>query len=1116
MTVQALLEELRARDIWVWADGNRLQCSTPAGVPQSDVSELLRQRKTEILEFLRGPAALSFSQQRLWFLDQIAPGGPAYVVIGALELRGALNAPALERALRALVNRHEALRTVFVNLEGEPRQVVSEPGAWTLPVADLSAEADKDQRLRELLREEATRGFDLARGPLFRARLYRLAADSQVLLLAMHHIISDGWSIGILIRELGELYGRLSRGEAATLPALKLQYRDFARWQRGWLKGEVLESQLGRWRARLAGAPQVLELPADRARPAVESFRGAFYSFTLPRELAEALRGLSRREGATLFMTLLAGFTLLLSRYSGQQDLLVGTPVANRSRAEIEDVVGCFVNTLVLRADLSGELSVRQYLARMREVCLDAYAHQDLPFERLVEELQPQRDMSRNPVFQVMFALQNAPMQPLELPGLTLSPLKVDAGGAQVDLMLNMQETADGISGWFNYATDLFDESSIVRMFEHLQMVFQGMVGHPQAMLKDLPLLTEFERHQLLVGWNATAREYGSEARLHRLIEAQAKRTPDAVALEFEGRELTYAELNARANQLARVLRARGVGPGVLVGVFAERSFEMVVALLAVLKAGGAYVPLDSSYPRERLGHVLEDARAPLVLAQPYLASALPAGAAQVLELDASWAAYAGESGEELQDVGTPEDLAYVIFTSGSTGRPKGAMNAHRGICNRLLWMQEEYGLTGDDRVLQKTPFSFDVSVWEFFWPLMTGARLVIARPEGHRDSAYLARLIRESRITTLHFVPSMLRVFLEEAGLDGCRSLKRVICSGEALPHELQERFFARLPAVELHNLYGPTEAAVDVTYWACRRGDERLTVPIGRPVANTQIYVLDAQMRPVPVGVAGELYIGGVQVGRGYVGRPELTAERFVADPFSLTPGARLYKTGDLARHLADGAIEYLGRLDYQVKIRGQRIELGEIEATLDRHPGVGQSVVLAREDTPGDQRLVAYVVPREQAPSFAELKAHLSQALPPYMVPAAYVFLETLPLTSSGKVDRKALPAADGTAYAARGYEAPVGEIEITLAQIWAEVLRLERVGRQDHFFELGGHSLLATQVISRARHKFDLHIPLKMMFEEPNLAGFADYIATLDWSRKAKKESSNLDKTEKVRI
>jgi len=1060
---------------------------------------------------------LSCAQEGLWFLEQLQPGTAVYNVPIGLRLIGELRRDALMAAFGELQRRHDSLRTRIVTVDGVGLQEIDEQIVVNLGAADLSQTSGLEQRaaLERHLMERASVPFELTRGLLWRVELVKLSEREHVLLITMHHIISDGWSIGILIRELSELYGRLSRGEAATLPALKLQYGDFARWQRGWLQGEVLESQLGHWRARLAGAPLVLELPADRARPAVESFRGAFYWFTLPRELAEALLGLSRREGTTLFMTLLAGFTLLLSRYSGQQDLLVGTPVANRSRTEIQDVVGCFVNTLVLRADLSGELSVRRYLARMREVCLEAYAQQDLPFERLVEELRPQRDMSRNPVFQVMFALQNAPMQPLELPGLTLSPLEVDARGAQVDLMLNMQETADGIGGWFNYATDLFDESSIVRMFEHLQIVFQGMVGDPQAMLKDLPLLTEFERHQLLVGWNATAREYGSEARLHRLIERQVARTPEAVALEFEGRELTYAELNARANQLARLLQAKGVGPEVLVGVFAERSFEMVVALLAVLKAGGAYVPLDPSYPKDRLRYMLEDARAPLVLAQPHLANALPAGAAQVLELDTSRAAYAGESGEDLQDVGTPEDLAYVIFTSGSTGRPKGAMNAHRGICNRLLWMQEEYGLGTDDAVLQKTPFSFDVSVWEFFWPLMTGTRLVLARPEGHRDSAYLVGLIRESRITTLHFVPSMLRVFLQEAGLDGCRSLKRVICSGEALPHELQERFFARLPAVELHNLYGPTEAAVDVTYWACRRGDERLTVPIGRPVANTQTYVLDAQMRPVPVGVPGELYIGGVQVGRGYIGRPELTAERFVADPFSLRPGARLYKTGDLARHLADGAIEYLGRLDYQVKIRGQRIELGEIEATLDKHAGVGQSVVLAREDTPGDQRLVAYVVPREQAPSFAELKTHLSQALPLYMVPAAYVFLETLPLTSSGKVDRKALPAPERSASEAI-YVAPRTPTEEIMVDIWAQVLGVGRVGVHDNFFELGGHSLLATQVISRARDKFDLQIPLVMIFEEPTLSGFADYIATLDWSRKAKKESSNLDKTEKVRI
>jgi amino acid adenylation domain-containing protein len=534
------------------------------------------------------------------------------------------------------------------------------------------------------------------------------------------------------------------------------------------------------------------------------------------------------------------------------------------------------------------------------------------------------------------------------------------------------------------------------------------------------------------------------------------------------------------------------VGPDVLVGVFAERSFEMVLALLAVLKAGGAYVPLDPSYPAERLGHMLEDARAPVVLAQPHLAPQLPAQAGEVLLLDATWAAYASEAGEDLPDLGTPRDLAYVIFTSGSTGRPKGAMNEHRGICNRLLWMQEEYGLTDADRVLQKTPYSFDVSVWEFFWPLMTGARLVIARPEGHRDSAYLVKLIRESGITTLHFVPSMLRVFLEEEGLEACRSLRRVVCSGEALPHELQERFFARLPWAELHNLYGPTEAAVDVTYWACRRGDERLTVPIGRPVANTQMYVLDSRLEPVPIGASGELYIGGVQVGRGYIGRDELTAERFVPDPFSSVPGARLYKTGDLARHLPDGAIEYLGRTDFQVKIRGQRIELGEIEAALDKHAGVGQSVVMARDDTPGDQRLVAYVVPRQAGSSVEELKEHLSRELPAYMVPSAFVFLDAMPLTSSGKVDRKLLPMPEWAANATT-YEAPEGETEIALAQIWAAALKLERVGRNDNFFELGGNSLLLLRVHNQVRTLLGSNLTIVALMQYPTVRGLAGYLS-----------------------
>jgi len=1061
-----------------------------------------------------GPAELSFAQQRLWVLDQIQPSGAAYVMADAVEMSGMLDVRALEQALGALVERHESLRTVFVSEEGRPRQVVSESGRWSLPVVDLSGKSDASGELKALLSQEAGRGFDLSRGPLFRARLYRLAPEIHVLSLAMHHIISDGWSLGTLMRELGELYARACHGEAAILPGPRLQYRDFARWQRSWLRGDVLEGMVSRWCARLAGAPQVLELPTDRPRPAIESSRGAAYSFTLPGVLTERLRALSRREGATLFMTLFAGFALLLSRYSGQQDILVGTPVANRNRAEVEDVVGFFVNTLVLRADLSGDLSVREAIARVREMCLDAYAHQDLPFERLVEGMQPPRDLSRNPLFQVMFALQNAPRRTLQLPGLSLSPVTVNDGAAQFDLTLMVRETDEGLTGMFSYATDLFDGATIARMAAHWHSLLEAMAGMPECRVEALPLLTKAERHRILVEWNATEREYEVEARLHRLIEAQVAHSRDRVALEFEGRQLSYGQLNARANQLARMLRKKGVGPDVLVGVLAERSFDMVLALLAVLKAGGAYVPLDPSYPQGRLSHMLEDARARLVLAQPELVSQLPPSAGEVLVLDPSWAAYAQESGEDLDDQGTPEDLAYVIFTSGSTGRPKGGMNTHRGICNRLLWMQQEYRLGGEDRVMQKTPFSFDVSVWEFFWPLMTGARLVIALPEAHKDGGYLVRLIRESGITTMHFVPSMLRVFLEEARLGDCRSLRRVICSGEALPHELQERFFARLPGVELHNLYGPTEAAVDVSSWACRPGDERPIVPIGRPVANTQLYVLDKRLQPVPIGVPGELYIGGVQVGRGYVGRPDLSAERFVPDPFSRRPGGRLYRTGDLARHLQDGEIDYLGRVDFQVKIRGYRIELGEIEALLDKHPGVGQSVVVACGDQ-GEQQLLAYVVPRQAALAAEPLKDHLARTLPKYMIPGAFVFLDQLPLTSSGKVDRKRLPAP-ARAIPQQVQLSPRSPTEEVVMGTFRSVLERADFGVLDSFFELGGHSLTAARLMSKLRTTSGIDLPLRQLFERPTVAALAEAIDGLSWLERSRTPARGAGSREEIEL
>ncbi|MGH8488689.1 MAG: amino acid adenylation domain-containing protein, partial [Gammaproteobacteria bacterium] len=703
----------------------------------------------------------------------------------------------------------------------------------------------------------------------------------------------------------------------------------------------------------------------DHPRPPVQRFRGATAAFGLDSELTHGLKALSQRAGVTLFMTLLAGFMALLSRYSGQQDVVVGTPVANRNRREIEGLIGFFVNTLVVRVDLSGNPTVEELLGRVRAVCLGAYAHQEVPFERVVEALEPERSLSHSPLFQVAFALQSAPLGDplgaLELPGLSLSPLELESGVAKFDLSLSMSETEQGLLGEWEYSTDLFERSTIERWGAHFETLLRGLVADPSRPLAELPLLPEAEWQRVVVAWNQTQAPYPQERCIHELFEAQVEETPAAIAVVFENEQLTYRELNRRANQLAHYLRQLGIGPEVLVTVFMERSLEMVIGLYGILKAGGAYVPIDPEYPAERVAFMVQDSQAPVLLTQQRLVERLPQHG-DCICLDADWPVIAREPGERFDSGVMAENLAYVIYTSGSTGRPKGAMNAHRGVCNQLLWMQDAYELMPVDRVPQKTPFSFDVSVWEFFGPLLAGARLVVARPEGHKDSAYLAELIAEQEITILHFVPSMLEIFLQEPLIETCRSLKRVLCSGEALPFDLQERFFKNLSA-QLHNLYGPTEAAIDVTFWECKPQRNRRIVPIGRPCANTQIYVLDGHLQPVPIGVSGELHIGGVQVGRGYLNRPELTAEKFIKDPFSEEPNARLYKTGDLARYLLDGTIEYLGRLDHQIKIRGFRIELGEIEAVLGSHPGVREAIVLTREDTLDKKRLVAYVVPDQE---------------------------------------------------------------------------------------------------------------------------------------------------------
>ena len=1064
----------------------------------------------------------SFAQQSLWFIDQLEPGSPAYSLFSATELRGPLDVLLLERSFNELIGRHESLRTVFNWVNGQPLQIILPALTIVLPVVDLRdivSPTEREAEIRRLSTAEARRPFDLERGPLLRVTLLRMTEDTYVLFMTVHHIIFDGRSREVLVRELSTVYEAFSSGRPALLPALSIQYADFAQWQRRRLRDKALEEKLASWKKQLENI-SILKLPSDRPRPAVRTFKGARQSFTVGEELVAGLNILARQEGVTFFMTLLAAYLTLLHRYTGQNDIGIGSPMSGRNRSELESLIGLFLNMLVLRTDLSGNPTFRELLSRVRKVCLEAYANQDVPFEKLVRELRPQRSLGHNPLFQVTFALQNGPTCLPKLAGVTAEDLDLGSGIASFDLHLFMIEDETTLSGWLIYNTDLFDADTITRMTGHFHRLLEAIVAQPDQRISELPMLTEGEQHQLLVEWNDTKRDYPRDKHIHERFEDQVGRTPEAIAVVYEDKQLTYRELNNRSNQLARYLQKRGVGPEILVGLCVERSVEMIVGLLGILKAGGVYMPLDPGYPKERLVFMLNDSQAAVLLTQERLLDNVveDRGLKPVLSeiegiensdsqssildprlkavcLERDWREIAQETKENLSSGATANNLAYVIYTSGSTGSPKGVMITHRGISNRLLWAQDVYQLTSADRVLQKAPFGFDVSVWEFFWPLLLGARLIIARPQGHRDADYLVRLIAEQEITTVHFVPSMLRIFLEERGVDTCKCLKRITCGGETLSLELQERFFSKLDA-ELHNLYGPTEASIDVTWWACKRGSGQRVVPIGRPIANTQIYVLDSHLQPVPIGVAGELYIAGVSLARGYLNRADLTAEKFIPHPFSNEPGARLYKTGDLARYLPDGAIEFLGRADNQVKIRGYRIELGEIESALGEHHLVRHATVLAREDGRGDKKLVAYVVPQEfSAPTTSELTAFLKQKLPQQMIPSAFLLLDALPLMANGKIDRRALPAPNQSRpELEQSYQAPRTPVEQAVAEIWAEVLKVKEIGVHDNFFDLGGHSLLATQVISRVRGGFQVNMPLRTLFEMPTIAELSNAILT----------------------
>ncbi|WP_154394610.1 non-ribosomal peptide synthetase, partial [Burkholderia pseudomallei] len=1087
----------------------------------SALAERLEAGNTEVLPPIPlaprdGRIALSLAQQRLWFLTQLEGVSEAYHMSGAVRLDGPLNREVLQRALNRIVMRHEALRTCFVREEGEPIQVIQPHADLTVSYHDLrEAESirheagNREQRAKDLSQAHASAPFDLSRDLPVRVLLLQLEDEAHVVQVVMHHIASDGWSVGVFLQELSALYGSFIAEQGDPLAPLPLQYADYAAWQRRWLASGQLEKQGAFWQTNLSGAPTLLELPTDRPRPPKQSHAGASVEVKLGAALSERVKRLSQRHGVTPYMTLLSSWAAVLSRLSGQEEVVIGSPVAGRNRTEVETLIGFFVNTLALRLDLSSEPTVGELLKRTKAQVLSAQAHQDLPFDQVVERVKPPRSTAHPPLFQVMFVWQNMPAGELTIPGLTIRAVETPLQTAQFELTLSLQEAGDDIVGHLNYASALFDESTVRRYVTYWRRLLEGMTaGAADQTIVGLPLLDEAERKQVVYAWNATERDYPIEQCIHQLFEAQVDRKPEAIALTFDGQRLGYAELNARANRLAHYLQERGVGPDRLVALCAERGIEMVVGLLAILKAGGAYVPLDPSHPPERLRRMLDDTNPVAVLVDDIGADALASFESHVaarsprvhLSRDiAQWRACSPANPSTPRERAARR-LAYVIYTSGSSGEPKGVMNEHRGVVNRLWWMQQTYALDERDAVLQKTPFSFDVSVWEFFWPLMSGARLVIAKPEGHKDPAYLSELIDRERVTTLHFVPSMLQAFLEDEGAArGCGSVKRVMCSGEALPPSLVKRFYRCLPDARLHNLYGPTEAAVDVTAWACDAEEGGASVPIGRPIANTRIYVLDEYGQPVPRGVAGELYIGGVQVARGYLNRPELTRERFVDDPF--VAGGRLYKTGDLARWRTDGSLEYLGRNDFQVKIRGFRIELGEIEAQLAKVAGVRETVVLAREAAPdtkrhaasnensasnsGEKRLVAYYTGDADATA---LRAQAAQHLPSYMVPSAYVRLDAWPLTPNGKLDRHALPAPADDAYARAEYEAPQGAKEEALAAIWKDLLPVERISRHDNFFELGGHSLLAITLIEHMR-RANLHADVTTLFTAPTLADLA---------------------------
>ena len=1051
---------------------------------------------------------LSYAQERLWFLDQLEPGNPVHNLATAYRISGQLDVATLERSVNEIVRRHETLRTIFPSIGGQPGLVIRENHPLPLKDVDLRSfgQSDREAVTRDLVIKESRIPFDLARGPLVRVCLFRLSEDDRVFLVVTHRIISDEASFGIFFQELLLIYAAFTDGKCSPLPELPRRYTEYSRWQRGRLEGGYLEQQLGYWRRQLAGCPPNLQLATDSPRPSKRTYRDATYRTSLSHSLSTALRDFSQQQQVSLYVMFFAAFAVLLHRYTEQDDIVVGGTPPGRNGAEFKPLIGCFEQSLALRTDLSGDPDFRELLSRVIQITCEGFSNQDLPFEELLKELQVDRDLSHEPLFQVRFRLQVANKIAVTLPGLRLETFEFDTGMTQYDLALEVAEQPLGFRYHFQYNRDLFEAATIARMAGHFETLLGSIAANQEGKISLLPLLTHGERRQLLQEWNEIKPVDQKTAFTHELFEAQVARTPESVAVTFQGESLSYRALDQQANQLAHYLQNLGIRPEVPVGICMERSIELVVAVLAVLKAGGGCLPLDPALPESRLTLMVEAARSPVILTQTRFLDKVSSLTVQVVSLDAIQESLTQHKKEAPVSGLIEQNLAFVFFTSGSTGDPKAVMRNHHKQSEQNLWVRSVFQLTVNDRHLMKTAIGFSPLATEIFQALHTGGQLIIAPPGVEQDSTALVRFMAQHQITVTNFVPSMLRVILEEPELENCTALRQVLCFGEILPIELEERFLARLSA-DLCIVYGVTEAP-GATFRKGQCGLCKPIVNIGLRYSSKQFYILNSHRQLAPIGVPGEIYVGGDDLARGYLNRPDLTAEKFIPNAFSDTPGARIYQTGDRARYLADGSLEFFGRMDHQMKIRGFRVEPGEIEVALEKHPTVQQVVAMMLEERPGEKRLVAYVVPKQgQTPTRGDLRGFLKQRLPDYMIPSTFVILDKLPLTPAAKVNRNALPAPDwGRTELEGSYVAPRTPMEDQLAKIWGEVLGVERVGIHDDFFELGGHSLLAIQMISRVRYSFQIELPVRRLFETPTVAGLAMVVVEFLVEKNAAAEDS----------